>query len=43
MIPQPSEELVDAIRAASRRLVRELGFMGGDFAGTDLPPSAVQR
>lgn len=41
MIPQPSEELVDAIRAASRRLVRELGFMGGEFAGTDLPPSAV--
>lgn len=32
---------VDAIRSASRRLVRELGFMGGDFAGTDLSPSAV--
>lgn len=29
------------IRSISRRLVRELGFMGGDFAGTDLPPSAV--
>ncbi|MFK3780221.1 GNAT family N-acetyltransferase [Agrobacterium sp. NPDC089420] len=29
------------IRSTSRRLVRELGFMGGDFAGTDLPPSAV--
>lgn len=37
-MPQPD---IDAIRAASRRLVRELGFMGGDFAGTDLPPSAV--
>ncbi|NKN38229.1 MarR family transcriptional regulator [Agrobacterium sp. a22-2] len=32
---------VDPIRAASRQLVRELGFMGGTFAGTDLPPSAV--
>ncbi|MGV2128421.1 bifunctional helix-turn-helix transcriptional regulator/GNAT family N-acetyltransferase [Agrobacterium vitis] len=32
---------VEAIRASSRQLVRELGFMGGDFAGTDLPPSAV--
>lgn len=32
---------IDAIRAASRQLVRELGFMGGDFAGTELPPSAV--
>ncbi len=32
---------VDDIRAASRQLVRELGFMGGTFAGTDLPPSAV--
>ncbi|WP_108659586.1 bifunctional helix-turn-helix transcriptional regulator/GNAT family N-acetyltransferase [Acuticoccus kandeliae] len=32
---------VDAIRSASRRLVRELGFMGGRFAGTDLSPSAV--
>lgn len=33
--------LVEKIRAASRTMVRELGFMGGDFAGTDLPPSAV--
>lgn len=32
---------IDEIRAASRELVREFGFMGGDFAGTDLPPSAV--
>lgn len=30
-----------SIRSASRRLVRELGFMGGPFAGTELPPSAV--
>ncbi|MBS1184237.1 MAG: MarR family transcriptional regulator [Proteobacteria bacterium] len=33
--------LVDDIRAASRTLVRAWGFMGGDFAGTDLSPSAV--
>ncbi len=33
--------LVEGIRAASRKMVRELGFMGGDFAGTDLSPSAV--
>lgn len=33
--------LIDALREASRDLVRELGFMGGDFAGTNLPPSAV--
>lgn len=33
--------LIDPIRDASRRVVRELGFMGGRFAGTDLPPSAV--
>lgn len=32
---------LEHIRAASRRLVRELGFMGGDFAGTELSPSAV--
>ncbi|EHL96313.1 acetyltransferase, GNAT family [Acetobacteraceae bacterium AT-5844] len=32
---------VASIRSVSRRLVRELGFMGGRFAGTDLPPSAV--
>ncbi|WP_150559342.1 MarR family winged helix-turn-helix transcriptional regulator [Pandoraea bronchicola] len=39
MSPDPS--LVEAIRAVSREMVRELGFMGGDFAGTDLSPSAV--
>ena len=33
--------LVEEIRAVSRSMVRELGFMGGDFAGTDLSPSAV--
>ncbi|AJC22048.1 bifunctional helix-turn-helix transcriptional regulator/GNAT family N-acetyltransferase [Pandoraea pulmonicola] len=33
--------LVEAIRAVSREMVRELGFMGGAFAGTDLSPSAV--
>lgn len=33
--------LVEELRAASRFLVRALGFMGGDFAGTDLSPSAV--
>lgn len=39
-MPDPSQS-IDAIRATSRRLVRELGFMGGGLAGTDLPPSAV--
>lgn len=33
--------LVEEVRAISRTMVRELGFMGGDFAGTDLSPSAV--
>lgn len=32
---------VEPIRAASRRLVRELGFMRTTLAGTSLPPSAV--
>lgn len=32
---------VDRVRSASRQLVRELGFMRGSLAGTDLPPSAV--
>ena len=32
---------IDAIRATSRRLVRELGFMSTDLAGTDqLQPEA---
>lgn len=34
-------DMIDDIRTASRQLVRELGFMGDDFAGTDLSPSAV--
>jgi DNA-binding MarR family transcriptional regulator/GNAT superfamily N-acetyltransferase len=34
-------DTIDAIRSASRELVRQFGFMGGDFAGTNLPPSAV--
>lgn len=33
--------MIDAIREASRSIVRELGFMGGKFAGTELSPSAV--
>lgn len=41
MPASPTTQSIDAIRAASRKLVRELGFMGGDFAGTDLSPSAV--
>ena len=32
---------IAAIREASRRLVRELGFMRSTLAGTALPPSAV--
>ena len=37
----PVADTVEAIRSAARLLVRELGFMGGDFAGGDLSPSAV--
>lgn len=37
----PMLSAVDAIRDASRRLVRELGFMNTTLAGTELPPSAV--
>jgi DNA-binding MarR family transcriptional regulator len=33
--------LVDDIRAASRQMVRELGFMEATVAATDHPPSAV--
>ncbi len=33
--------LIEPIRDASRRLVRELGFMRDGLAGVDLPPSAV--
>jgi DNA-binding MarR family transcriptional regulator/ribosomal protein S18 acetylase RimI-like enzyme len=37
-VPNP---LIEPVRDASRRLVRELGFMAGGLAGTTLPPSAV--
>ncbi|HEV7322647.1 MAG TPA: helix-turn-helix domain-containing GNAT family N-acetyltransferase [Ensifer sp.] len=33
--------VIDRVRDASRQLVRELGFMNGSLAGTDLSPSAV--
>lgn len=36
-----SQNTIDSIRMSSRQLVRNLGFMGGSFAGTDLSPSAV--
>lgn len=41
MASKPTDLDVAAIRDASRRLVRELGFMKSTLAGTDLPPSAV--
>lgn len=37
----PSADFIEDVRSASRAMVRALGFMGGDFAGTDLSPSAV--
>lgn len=37
-LPDP---LIEPIRAASRTLVREFGFMGSTLAGTDFPASAV--
>lgn len=40
-MPYPSPALISDIRAASRDLVREFGFMSRTLAGTDLPPSAV--
>jgi DNA-binding MarR family transcriptional regulator len=33
--------LIDDIRAASRQMVRELGFMDATVAASDYPPSAV--
>jgi DNA-binding MarR family transcriptional regulator len=33
--------LIDDIRAASRQMVRELGFMDATIAATDYPPTAV--
>lgn len=40
-MPHADHELIDNIRAASRQMVRELGFMQGTLAATDYPPSAV--
>lgn len=40
-VAESDRRLVEQIRDASRRLVRELGFMNGTLAGTGLPPSAV--
>jgi DNA-binding MarR family transcriptional regulator len=37
----PDPPLIDDIRAASRQMVRELGFMEATLAATDYPPSAV--
>ena len=37
----PDIALIDDIRAASRQMVRELGFMEATVAATDYPPSAV--
>ena len=36
-----SDPIVDEIRIHSRKMVRELGFTGRGFAGTDLSPSSV--
>jgi DNA-binding MarR family transcriptional regulator/GNAT superfamily N-acetyltransferase len=38
---KPDLPLVEEIRSTSRSLAREWGFVGGNFAGTDLSPSAV--
>src|SRR5581483_2632913 len=40
-MPDPDLSLVDDIRAASRLMVRELGFMEATVAATEHPPSAV--
>ncbi|GAB4534630.1 MAG: helix-turn-helix domain-containing GNAT family N-acetyltransferase [Roseibium sp.] len=37
----PSPALVDTVRAASRQMVREFGFLGRTIAGTDLSGSGV--
>ena len=37
----PDLTLIDDIRAASRQMVRELGFMEATLAATDYPPSVV--
>lgn len=41
MRPAHSDEMILSIRDASRRLVRELGFLKPTLAGTALAPSAV--
>lgn len=41
MPPDPLAAHIPPIRDASRRLVRELGFLRATLAGTSLPPSAV--
>jgi DNA-binding MarR family transcriptional regulator len=41
VLPDIESDLVDRIRAASRSMVRELGFMQAGIAATDYPPSAV--
>jgi DNA-binding MarR family transcriptional regulator len=40
-MPVAELALIDDIRAASRQMVRELGFMEQTLAATDYPPSAV--
>ncbi len=40
-MPDIDADLIDHIRAASRLMVRELGFMQATVAATDYPPSAV--
>ncbi|KQM68470.1 helix-turn-helix domain-containing GNAT family N-acetyltransferase [Xylophilus sp. Leaf220] len=37
----PDHGFIDGIRASSRQMVRELGFLHGTLAATDYPPSAV--
>ncbi|MEN3290714.1 MAG: hypothetical protein V7634_5014, partial [Bradyrhizobium sp.] len=37
----PDLSLIDDVRAASRLMVRELGFMEATVAATDYPASAV--
>jgi DNA-binding MarR family transcriptional regulator/N-acetylglutamate synthase-like GNAT family acetyltransferase len=40
-MPHADHEFIDNIRAASRQMVRELGFMQNTLAATEYPPSAV--
>lgn len=41
IMTDPDTALIDQIRDASRRLVRNLGFMNDSLAGVGLPPSAI--